>query len=47
MWRGGVKQWTRDRGRITELGDIAHAFLPNAGLVAVQTLEDAISSEEC
>lgn len=39
--------WTSTGGRVVQLGDAAHAFLPTSGNGATQAIEDAIVLAEC
>jgi 2-polyprenyl-6-methoxyphenol hydroxylase-like FAD-dependent oxidoreductase len=46
-WRDLNRQWTSDGGRIVQVGDSAHSFLPASGNGATQALEDAVSLATC
>ena len=46
-WRDPQPQWTSKGGRIVQLGDSAHSFLPTSANGATQALEDSISLAEC
>ncbi|KAI1327941.1 FAD/NAD(P)-binding domain-containing protein [Xylariaceae sp. FL0255] len=46
-WRDPQPIWTSKGGRIVQLGDSAHAFLPSSANGATQALEDGISLAEC
>ncbi|THY07663.1 hypothetical protein D6D01_09735 [Aureobasidium pullulans] len=46
-WRDLNRQWTSDGGRIVQVGDSAHPFLPASGNGATQALEDAVSLAKC
>ncbi|KAI1452347.1 FAD/NAD(P)-binding domain-containing protein, partial [Annulohypoxylon moriforme] len=46
-FRDPQPKWTSSGGRIVQLGDSAHSFLPTSGNGAVQALEDAASLVEC
>ncbi|KAI0889816.1 FAD/NAD(P)-binding domain-containing protein [Annulohypoxylon maeteangense] len=46
-FRDPQPQWTSSGGRIVQVGDSAHSFLPSSGNGAVQALEDAASLPEC
>ena len=47
MWRDLQEQWVSPRGRIVQIGDAAHAFLPTSVNGGTQALEDAISLPVC
>ncbi|KAG9958941.1 beta subunit of N-methylhydantoinase A/acetone carboxylase, partial [Aureobasidium melanogenum] len=47
MWRDPQPDWTSPAGRVIQLGDAAHAFLPNSGNGGTQAMEDAISLATC
>lgn len=47
MWRDPQPNWTSPAGRVIQLGDAAHAFLPNSGNGGTQAMEDAISLATC
>ncbi|KAI1143364.1 FAD/NAD(P)-binding domain-containing protein [Hypoxylon sp. FL0543] len=46
-FRDPQPRWTSSGGRIVQLGDSAHSFLPTSGNGATQALEDASSLAEC
>ncbi|KAI1260506.1 FAD/NAD(P)-binding domain-containing protein [Xylariaceae sp. FL1019] len=46
-WRDPQPTWASEGGRIIQLGDSAHAFLPSSANGATQAMEDAISLAEC
>ncbi|KAI0202001.1 FAD/NAD(P)-binding domain-containing protein [Astrocystis sublimbata] len=46
-WRDPQPVWASKGGRIVQLGDSAHAFLPSSGNGATQAMEDGISLAEC
>ncbi|OTB08689.1 hypothetical protein M426DRAFT_159593 [Hypoxylon sp. CI-4A] len=46
-FRDPQPRWTSTGGRIVQLGDSAHSFLPTSGNGATQALEDAASLAEC
>ncbi|CAH0020561.1 unnamed protein product [Clonostachys rhizophaga] len=46
-FRNPHRHWTSPGGRVVQLGDAAHTFLPTSGNGAVQAMEDAISIAEC
>jgi 2-polyprenyl-6-methoxyphenol hydroxylase-like FAD-dependent oxidoreductase len=45
--RNPHQQWTSPGGRVVQLADAAHAFLPTSGNGATQTIEDAITLATC
>ncbi|KAL1886694.1 hypothetical protein Plec18167_000628 [Paecilomyces lecythidis] len=47
MWRDPQPCWVSPSGRVVQLGDAAHTFLPSSGNGATQGLEDAISLAAC
>ncbi|KAH8660809.1 hypothetical protein BGZ60DRAFT_492165 [Tricladium varicosporioides] len=47
MWRNPRSQWTSPAGRVIQLGDAAHTFLPSSGNGATQAIEDAFSLAAC
>lgn len=46
-FRNPHRHWTSPGGRVVQIGDAAHTFLPTSGNGAVQAMEDAISIAEC
>ncbi|KAI0455921.1 FAD/NAD(P)-binding domain-containing protein [Xylaria acuta] len=46
-WRDPQPVWASKGGRIIQLGDSAHAFLPTSANGATQAMEDGISLAEC
>lgn len=46
-WRDLSENWTSPGGRIIQVGDSAHSFLPASGNGATQALEDATSLATC
>ncbi|KAI8951146.1 hypothetical protein F4801DRAFT_300749 [Xylaria longipes] len=46
-WRDPQPVWASKGGRIIQLGDSAHAFLPSSANGATQAIEDGISLAEC
>ncbi|KAI0873009.1 FAD/NAD(P)-binding domain-containing protein [Hypoxylon argillaceum] len=46
-WRDPQPVWASKGGRIIQLGDSAHAFLPQSANGATQAMEDGISLAEC
>ncbi|KAL6702431.1 hypothetical protein ACN47E_001860 [Coniothyrium glycines] len=47
MWRDPQPQWVSDGGRIVQLGDAAHPFLPTSGSGATMAIEDSWSLAAC
>ncbi|KAK5133283.1 hypothetical protein LTR08_008017 [Meristemomyces frigidus] len=47
MWRDPQPTWTSPSGRVVQLGDAAHTFLPTSGNGGTQAMEDAISLAAC
>jgi len=47
MWRDPQPKWTSPGGRVVQLGDAAHTFLPQSGNGGTQAMEDAISLGTC
>lgn len=47
MWREPQPCWASSTGRIIQIGDAAHTFLPASGNGATQGMEDAISLATC
>lgn len=47
MWRDPKENWISPRGRVVQVGDSAHTFLPSSGSGATQAMEDAISLATC
>jgi 2-polyprenyl-6-methoxyphenol hydroxylase-like FAD-dependent oxidoreductase len=47
MWRDLQPQWTFPEGRVVQLGDSAHTFVPSSGNGATQAIEDAICLATC
>lgn len=47
LWRDPQPQWASKGGRVVQLGDSAHSFLPTSGNGATQALEDALSLATC
>jgi 2-polyprenyl-6-methoxyphenol hydroxylase-like FAD-dependent oxidoreductase len=47
MWRDPQPQWTSPGGRVVQLGDAAHTFVPSAGNGATQAMEDAVCLATC
>lgn len=47
MWRDAQPTWTSPLGRVVQLGDAAHTFVPSSGNGANQAIEDAVSLASC
>lgn len=47
LWRNPQPQWASNGGRVIQLGDAAHSFLPTSGNGATQALEDGLSLATC
>lgn len=47
MWQDPRPEWTSQSGRIVQIGDAAHTFLPSSGNGGTQAMEDAISLASC
>ncbi|KAL9611911.1 MAG: hypothetical protein Q9167_003464 [Letrouitia subvulpina] len=47
MWRDLCETWTSPGGRVVQVGDSAHSFLPSSGNGASQAIEDAITLATC
>ena len=47
MWRDAQPQWVSPKGRVVQLGDAAHTFVPSSGNGANQAIEDAASLATC
>ncbi|KAH8879261.1 putative monooxygenase [Thozetella sp. PMI_491] len=47
MWRSPQSNWTSPQGRVVQLGDSSHTFLPSSGNGANQAMEDAVSLAAC
>ena len=47
MWRDPQPQWASPGGRVVQLGDAAHTFIPSSGNGATQAIEDAVSLATC
>ncbi|KAJ6126698.1 hypothetical protein N7523_002310 [Penicillium sp. IBT 18751x] len=47
MWREPQPRWTSPGGRVVQIGDAAHTFLPSSGNGGTQGIEDAISLAVC
>jgi 2-polyprenyl-6-methoxyphenol hydroxylase-like FAD-dependent oxidoreductase len=47
LWREPQPSWVSPSGRIVQIGDAAHSFLPSSGNGATQGIEDATSLAAC
>ncbi|CAJ2506738.1 Uu.00g079240.m01.CDS01 [Anthostomella pinea] len=47
FWRNPQPSWASPCGRVVEIGDAAHSFLPASGNGATQAIEDAVSLASC
>lgn len=47
MWRDPRENWISSGGRVVQVGDSTHTFLPSSGSGATQAMEDAISLATC
>ena len=47
VWRDPQPTWSSPEGRVVQLGDSAHTFLPSSGNGGTQAIEDAISLATC
>lgn len=47
MWRDPQPKWTSGGGRIVQIGDAAHTFIPSSGNGGTQAIEDAVSIASC
>lgn len=47
LWRNPQPKWSSDGGRVVQLGDSAHSFVPTSGNGATQAMEDALSLATC
>jgi 2-polyprenyl-6-methoxyphenol hydroxylase-like FAD-dependent oxidoreductase len=47
LWRDLSREWTSKGGRVVQVGDSAHSFIPTSGNGATQALEDAITLATC
>ncbi len=43
LWRDLQEKWASPGGRVIQVGDSAHTFLPSSGSGANQAMEDAIT----
>ncbi|CAG9994342.1 unnamed protein product [Clonostachys byssicola] len=47
VWRDPQENWVSPKGRIVQIGDASHPFLPSAGYGGTQAQEDSMSLPEC
>ena len=47
MWRDPQPMWHSPKGRVIQIGDSCHPFLPTSGSGAVMAMEDAYSLAAC
>ena len=47
LWRDPQPNWVSECGRIVQIGDAAHSFLPTSANGGTQACEDAISLAAC
>lgn len=47
FWRDPRPSWASPGGRVVEIGDAAHPYLPASGNGATQAIEDAVSVAAC
>ncbi|GKZ16994.1 hypothetical protein AbraCBS73388_005981 [Aspergillus brasiliensis] len=47
MWRDPQPTWVSPAGRIVQIGDAAHTYIPASGNGATQAIEDAVSLATC
>ncbi|KAI1170147.1 hypothetical protein F4777DRAFT_595441 [Nemania sp. FL0916] len=47
FWRNPQPSWCSPSGRVIQIGDAAHSFLPASGNGATQAIEDAVSLATC
>ncbi|KAK3504164.1 hypothetical protein B0T13DRAFT_412501 [Neurospora crassa] len=47
FWRNPQPKWASQGGRVVNIGDAAHSFLPASGNGATQAIEDAVSLASC
>ncbi|KAI0392937.1 hypothetical protein F5Y17DRAFT_477175 [Xylariaceae sp. FL0594] len=47
FWRNPQPSWGSPGGRVVQIGDAAHSFLPASGNGATQAIEDAVSLATC
>jgi 2-polyprenyl-6-methoxyphenol hydroxylase-like FAD-dependent oxidoreductase len=47
MWRDPQPKWVSDSGRVVQIGDAAHPFLPTSASGGTMAMEDAFSLAAC
>lgn len=47
MWRNAPPTWVSPMGRVVQIGDAAHTFLPTSASGATMALEDGYSLAAC
>lgn len=47
VWRNPQQQWASPSGRIVQIGDAAHPFLPTSASGGTMAMEDAYSLAAC
>lgn len=47
MWRDPQPKWASPGGRVVQIGDAAHTFIPSSGNGGTQAIEDAVSLAAC
>ncbi|KAF5011313.1 hypothetical protein FDECE_2563 [Fusarium decemcellulare] len=47
LWRNPHPKWVSDHGRVVQIGDAAHTFLPTSASGATMAMEDAFSLATC
>ena len=47
MWRDPQSHWASPGGRVVQVGDAAHTFVPSSGNGATQAIEDALCLASC
>ncbi|VUC37218.1 unnamed protein product [Clonostachys rosea] len=47
LWRNPQPKWASDHGRVVQIGDAAHTFLPTSASGATMAMEDAFSLATC
>lgn len=47
MWRNPQPQWASPSGRVVQIGDAAHPFLPTSASGGTMAMEDAYSLAAC
>lgn len=47
MWRNPQPRWASTQGRVIQIGDAAHPFLPSSASGATMAMEDAYSLAAC